>query len=173
MHVIYVEGMAKKKNTIPFNPVDALEGEYRKDFIEARKDEQVRIGTSTYKMPAEMEGNEIAIEKWKEITAAYKKANLTNTSSTDSPVIARYCLLYSEYCEMIERENRVPEVTILSADLIKAFVKMDNQKNKKALLLLQYERELFLTPLSKFKNIPASVKGKQKTPLEKAGFGNI
>jgi hypothetical protein len=50
---------------------------------------------------------------------------------------------------------------------------MDSQKNKKAELLLKYERELFLTPLSKFKNIPASVKAKQKTPLEKAGFGNI
>ena len=176
--------MTGKSNLVDFTyPQDFQARHNTKEEKENRRETQVCIGKPEYIMPKTLRGNKIAIAKWTEITTAYIEANLSITSSTDIATLTRYCLLFSEYEEIVRHpyENPVRVYNINKKnnklEAVKAFpgelddyTKYQRVKSQIRNDLLKLENCLFLNPLSKYKNIPMAIKKPQKSELEQKGF---
>lgn len=122
--------------------------------IRDRKDNNFRLGDDHFEMPVELNGDPEAMSEWYRIVAIYTEAGLDITSSADANIIARYCMLCSEY-----------RYCILTGVSYKAGM-MEQ--------MLRIEDRLFLNPLAKMRNIPMIVKrDEKKEDLNILGFGSV
>lgn len=164
-----------------------------KAVVEQRKAAEIKTGTKTLKCPDYVKANVIAFARWKEIIKIYKDVDFV--SSGDIGMLARYCMTYSEYLELLERKKRINHISensddvedyVLSNELFSAVVqkqlldmisteailRLDTAINKKMDMLLKMEDRSFLNPLAKVKNIPKKAPDKAN-PLAARGFGDV
>lgn len=158
-------------------PIDILQANGKKHLtkaeIEQRKKNEIKFGTDNLKCPNFVKNNVVAYKKWKEILKIYKDVDFV--SSGDIGLLARYCMSFSEYEDMLEArrklndveidwskyENIVPEDFAESINrLLKLgpLLQIDTAINKKMDMLIKMEDRLFLNPLSKVKNVPKAPK---------------
>ena len=160
--------------------------------IELRKNSEMQIGNSIIKCPEYIKENINAYVKWKEIIKLYKGTKII--SSSDTGFLARYCMAYSEYIDLLERKKRISSITQNNDDIVdyienteefnyrlqkqlkdmvstEAVLKLDAAVNKKMDLLIKMEDRSFLNPLAKVKNV-LKPEPKGANPIEDR-FGNI
>lgn len=159
--------------------------------IERRKKAEIKLGEfdlSKVSPPEYVKEDLEAYKKWKELIKQYKKAAALGAeliSSTDLGALAKYCQSHSEYIRLIRKRQLVEQIDyvqlnslinktlrgqkrknmnlILSLD---ADGKIERQINAKIKIMSSYEDRLFLTPLSKLKNIPAKPKPTKENRME-------
>lgn len=187
----------------PAQPVELhlLKGNIRhltKAEIEERKKAQVQLGEHRLVCPAYVKANKAAHRKWKEIAKLYKDIDFV--SSADVGMMARYCVAFAEYLDLVGHRAKVAAIEIDvddAADAVEAlavkygtrraerlFAKVeyllsvngllaiDKAINAKMQTLVQMEDRLFLNPLAKVRNIPKREEP-QKDPLADKGFGGV
>lgn len=181
-------------------PVDLLVAKGKKHLtkaeIEQRKNSEIKVGNSKLTCPDFVKNDVIAYKKWKEIIKIYKDIDFV--SSGDVGFIARYCMTFSEYENLIKmRRNislldfnaedeeealkaleEVPEYRVnyilkkieylLSSD---GLLTLEAAINKKMDMLIKMEDRSFLNPLSKIKNVPKQQKEEEKPASKWSKFG--
>lgn len=165
--------------------------------IKARREAEVTMGTANFTAPAEVKGNPEAFKKWKEVTKIYQDAGLLVVSSTDNGVIGRYCMIYSEYLDLLKVRSELsgfelPEKMATDFDelardaldkkadfvfrliqytfSVQAILKVDTAINTKLKTLLDLEDRIFLNPAAKVRGLPVKTKEKKKDKIADLGF---
>jgi len=178
-------------------PIDILTATGKKHLTKAeisnRKEAEIKLGQTKLRCPDYVKKDLYAYKRWKEIMKIYKDAEFV--SGGDTGFLARYCITYSEYIELIGRKKRINSISENSDDVenyiddnenfenkvkkqlsdmisTEAILKIDAAINKKMDLLIKMEDRSFLNPLAKVKNIPKSEK-KVVDPLAAKGYGNV
>lgn len=165
---------------------------------EARADAELTMGNLNFSLPPELKSNQVAIRKWREVTKIYKEAGLTVVSSTDNGVIGRYCILYSEFVELVERRAQISnlefpeedEAEILALTMeefnearakrlwrimeyftgLDGLLKIDKFINAKSKSILDIEDRIFMNPAAKVRTLPIQRKAREKDPMGELGF---
>jgi phage terminase small subunit len=178
-------------------PIDILVAKGKKHLTneekKRRKEGEIKIGKSKFICPEFVLKDPKALEKWQEIMELYK--NVDFVSNGDTGHLARYCKTFSEYLKLLDRMNRVRDISedsdeledyigdsdefdykikkqlldIISTDGI---LRIETAVNKKQDLLIKMEDRMFLNPLAKVRNVPKKQEEK-KDPLKDQGFGNV
>ena len=78
--------------------------------IEHRKKSEIHLGEQKLVCPAYVKTNKEAYKKWKEIKKLY--TGFKFVSSADVGVIARYCMAFAQYIDLIERRDRIARVEL-------------------------------------------------------------
>ena len=156
------------------------------------------MGDLNFTTPLDIKKNKAALRKWKEVIKIYKDAGLTVVSSTDTGVIARYCILYSEYWQLTEYRRQISDIDFSNDDeselmaltdgefsrsrarrlwkLIESFVsldalgKLDDKINRKLKAILDIEDRIFLNPAAKVRTLPIRRKPKENDEMGAMGF---
>jgi phage terminase small subunit len=144
-----------------------------KQEIEHRKKSEIKLGETKLKCPDFVKSDVNAFAKWKEVCKIYKDTELV--SSGDVGLVARYCMTFSEYKELLEHRKRVAQFnadwseyeSLLPEEFIDSMnqymrlnidLQLDSAINKKMDMLIKMEDRLFLNPLAKIKNVPKKEK---------------
>jgi phage terminase small subunit len=145
-----------------------------KEEINHRQKTEIRIGNHEFKTTKRLRDNKKALKKWREIIGLYLTYQIDFVSTSDASLIERYCMTYSEYESLLDAREEIIKKKLGAVNTQRALdeFQVDNIVNKKLDILLKMERELFLTPLAKIKNIAVTEEEKEE-PLKKAGFGNV
>jgi phage terminase small subunit len=165
-----------------------------------RERAEIRLGGKKFYAPTYICGDQIAMERWRECVKIFKEFALV--SSSDIGHLARYCKMYSEYRDLLDRRKAIASMDNLTgaeekqivdaakkhmSDLAakKLFEKVeyilstsgilsiDSAINKKADQLTKMEDRLFLNPQAKIKTQIAKPAAKPVDPLADAGFANL
>lgn len=181
-------------------PIDLLVANGKKHLtkaeIEKRKQSEIKIGNNKLTCPNFVKNDVIAYKKWKEIIKIYKDIDFV--SSGDVGFLARYCMTFSEYENLIKIRKNVnvldfnaedeeetykaleeaPEYRVkyilkkieylLSSD---GLLTLEAAINKKMDMLIKMEDRLFLNPLAKVKNVPKQPKQEDKPASKWSKFG--
>jgi len=151
-----------------------------KDDIKNRQEAQIVLGDNNFITPSYIKRNKVAYEKWLEVIDIYNTNDVDFATSSDTTLIARYCMTYSEYIQSVKNKEKILKnfnekkmpTPIIAKNMNK--LQIENGINKKSELLLKMEGQLFLTPLSKVKNIPTmKPDSSQENFLDKIGFGDV
>jgi phage terminase small subunit len=193
--ILQIEGdiMAGRRG----QPIDILVAKGKKHLTneekKRRKEGEIKIGKSKFACPDFVLKDPIALEKWQEIMELYKGADFV--SSGDTGHLARYCKTFSEYLKLLDRMDRIKDISENSDDTedyindsdefdykIKkqlidmvstdGVLRIETAINKKQDLLIKMEDRMFLNPLSKVRNVPKE-EPEKKDPLKDQGFGNV
>jgi phage terminase small subunit len=170
------------RNSIPieFKILEGNPNRLTKRQIKERQAAKIKIGDDGFTMPKSLKGKKFAEEKWLWLIQLFKEAKEAGfdlVSTGDTGVIERYCLTYDEYNTLQELRNEIKKE--MKGDIRKEFLKattinLETNINKKAEMLLQMEGHLYLTPLTKARNIIKQNKQKvEEDPLKKMGFENV
>ena len=93
-------------------PIDLLVAKGKKHLTakekELRKKAEIKFGGRAITCPDYVLKNDVALDKWAEISTLYEGFDFV--SAGDSGLIARYCMTYSEYLDLIQAFQRVKEV---------------------------------------------------------------
>ena len=180
----------------PPKPVDLQTGHISNEEREAKKESEITLGVIKYTAPDYVKNNTEANKKWNEITNLYKRAGIQFVSSSDNGVMGRYCVIYSEYIDLVERrrilsnlefpedlgivEKELTEVDRFRTERLftlmdylvatKGILELDKAINAKCKTLLDLENTLFLNPLAKIRAVPVQKKPKKQDEAKSAGF---
>lgn len=141
---------------------------------EHREKSQVKIGKDRITCPAYVKSDKKAFSKWKELISEYNAAKdngIDLLKSSDTGLLARYCVTYSEYLKLLDNRKNVEQFDVkwdefekdLPGSIVQGIntllrldplMKIENAINKKMDMLIKMEDRLFLHPLAKIKNIP-------------------
>lgn len=174
-------------------PVELQTKHLTKAEKEYRKENRIQTGDSIFVCPAYVKADKKAYAKWKECIAIFDTVkDWKLVSSGDTGLIARYCITYSEYLDLVERREEIAKLEGFSPEeeeMIKAEIQemtgskvaakkmwmkveyilsaqavlaFDQAINKKLQVLSQMEDRLFLNPLSKVRNIVQKQKKAEK-----------
>lgn len=166
--------------------------------IKKRQQSEVKLGDKKLVCPSYVRADKEAHKKWKEIVKLYK--NIDFVSSADVGMMARYCVTFSEYLDLLHHREKIrtvgftPDEGLAAVEALaekygtrraeKMFEKieyvlsvsgllnLDKAINAKMNSLVQMEDRMFLNPLAKAKNIPKE-EPKKADPLGDKGFGNV
>lgn len=166
------------------------QGHLTKFEIEQRQKSEIKTGTNKLRCPEFVKNDVIAYAKWKEIMRVYKDIDFV--SSGDVGLLARYCVSFSEYRNLLEIKKNINSIDSFSPEeMDEADASMDEQGmsdkqkrnlfmkmeylisvdglltfetavNKKMDMLIKMEDRLFLNPLAKVKNIPKKIDDEPK-----------
>lgn len=147
-----------------------------KEYIEDRKKREalLRIGKELETPPPRVLEDPEALKKWKEVCGIFKDFQFV--TDVDTTFVEKYCLAYSEYCQLQETRK---EILSKELDNLQTFHAMDKihlhyQINKKLEILIKFEDRMFLNPASRIRNIPQKAEEKPITdPLDKFGLINV
>lgn len=78
--------------------------------IEHRKKSEIHLGEQKLVCPVYVKSNKEAYKKWKEIKKLY--TGFKFVSSADIGVIARYCMSFAQYIDLIERRDRIARIEL-------------------------------------------------------------
>jgi phage terminase small subunit len=161
---------------------------------------ELHIGTKKFSPPRYIRESVVAMSKWRECVRIFKDFDIV--SSSDVGHLARYCQMFSEYRDLLERRKAiagmdnfsmqeeeeildVAEQNIGAKAAAKLFQKVefilstggvvmiDKAINQKADQLTKMEDRLFLNPQAKIKTQGKKQESKKADPLDEAGFGAI
>jgi len=169
-----------------------------KEAKEARADSEITMGTLNFSVPSDVKKDKLALKKWHEVIKIYKDAGLTIVSSTDTGVIARYCMLYSEYWQLLETRRAISDMDFPEDDMVEmmalseaeyraararrlwsimeyftrldGLLRLDDKIHRKLKTILDIEDRIFLNPASKVRTLPIRRKPEEKDHLEDLGF---
>lgn len=144
------------------------------EFIEERiqRESIMRIGKALDTPPPRVLADKEALKKWREICQIFIDFHFV--TDVDTGFIEKYCLAYSEYCQLQETRK---EILSKGLDNLQTFHAMDkvhlhHQINKKLEILIKFEDRLFLNPASRIRNVPQKQEDNRPAdPLDK--FGSI
>lgn len=148
--------------------------------IARREKSEIKIGDNKLRCPDFVKKDPIANKKWREVIKIYKDVDFV--SSGDVGLLARYCMSFGEYQNLLSIRNNLAMLDFAAEELEEArdafdaelterqkqklFNKIDyiisadglltieTAINKKMDMLIKMEDRLFLNPLAKIKNIP-------------------
>lgn len=169
-----------------------------KKEIAEREKSRVQLGEPKLTCPSYVKADKDAYKKWREIVKLYRDIDFV--SSADVGVMARYCMAFAEYLDLVRHRTRVAEVHVtpeepdLAVEVlaekygtrraaklyekieyilsVAGVITLDKAINAKMAALVQMEDRLFLNPLAKVRNIPKKEK-KKEDPLASKGFDNV
>lgn len=148
-----------------------------REEMENRRRNQIRFGDENLIVPKHIRKNKVAYKKWRELSQLY--SNVEYVASPDSDLIAMYCQAYSEYLEAMEQKTAISTEgkskgfnTVTIQDMLNK-LNIDYKIMKLRESLMKMEKELYLTPTARLKNVGRKEKEKDETPIEKAGFGFV
>lgn len=145
-----------------------------KSEIEERKKAQIKLGDKNFIMPTELENKFYAISKWNEVINIFVESELDLVSTSDTGIIARYCLTYEEYIQAAKILDQfvADNGEILCLDF-ETYIKMQKVVDNKNNILTKIEDKLFLNPQAKIKTTAIKKKEESEDPLAKLGLGNV
>lgn len=165
----------------------------------AKEEAEIKIGEHKFIVPPDVKADPEAHRKWREVTKIYKDNKLKFVTTVDTGTIARYCLAYSEYLELIRTRRDLAAIEYPDMDdldyrmtnmtideigkkraqrlfdmfdyfmAIDGLLKLDKNINSKQKTLLDFENVLFLHPLARIRAVPVE-KAKPKDPAADDGF---
>lgn len=136
--------------------------------IEGRKAAEIKMGELVLKPPYYLIKNRLAFHKWNELKKIYLSAGVTFITSSDNEFIGRYCERWAMYRRLQRECDNIPKECLKDKLTVMMKLKLLNDD------LIEMEQHLFLTPLSKIRAIPRKAeKAKEKSELEKKGFGDL
>lgn len=178
--------MGRNAKPIELHLVNGNKRHLTKAEIEQRKKAEVKFGDSKLVCPSFVKALPAAAKKWREMVKLYQGFDFVR--SGDVGMLARYCVAYAEYLDLVEHRQRIREIKIDGMDeslltavlpevysrqrAVKTFEKidyilsvagllaLDKAINAKMDALVKMEDRLFLNPVAKIKNVP-------KTPEKK------
>jgi phage terminase small subunit len=178
-------------------PIDILVAKGKKHLTneekKRRKEGEIKIGKNKFICPEFVLKDPQALEKWVEIMKLYKDVDFV--SSGDTGHLGRYCKTFSEYLKLLDRMNKIRDISedsdelenyigdsdefdykikkqlldIISTDGV---LRIETAINKKQDLLIKMEDRMFLNPLAKVRNVPKK-EPEKVDPLKDQGFGNV
>lgn len=193
-----MKGGAAQRKPLELHIHNGNKGKLSTADKEAYADSEILMGDLKFITPPDIKKNKGALRKWKEVTQIYRAAKLTVVSSTDTGIIARYCMLYSEYWELTEARQRIndlefpdddeAELMALTDDefnrararrlwgimeyftRLDGLLKLDDKINRKLKAILDIEDRIFLNPAAKVRTLPIRRKPKEADELGDLGF---
>lgn len=164
-----------------------------KEEIENRKASEIKLGSDKFTAPDFIKEDHLAFMKWKALVKEYnlaKDKGIDLVSSTDAGLLARYCKTYSEYRSLVEHRKNIENIEYLDSEALELLeeetsetrakilfnkmnyiisvdgvLKLETAINKKQDMLIKMEDRLFLTPLSKIKNVGRPLEVKEVDPV--------
>jgi phage terminase small subunit len=134
--------------------------------IQERLAAEIKIGGAVFIAPDYIRADLIALAKWNELINLYKNAPIPDlVDSSDTDAIAQYCMTFAEQKYLIEQRAKAKQA--------KAKIKFTTALLKNREMLLKLSNHLYLNPLAKIRNVPKKKNNEPKSPLQKAGFGNV
>ena len=134
----------RRPKPVNLHVVNGNPSKLSKAQIEERKKTEVVLGTSSMTVPETIKHDPVALDKFKKLAQAYKKAELA--SSTDVEALAAYCATWSRYCSLLElREDLTKEKPYDLEMLFKLDTRIDQAVNS----LCKLGDRLYLNPASK------------------------
>jgi len=113
--------------------------------IQDAADAEITLGDFIFRPTPEVKGHPRAIEKWREITRIYKKAEDqigTYISDTDNGILNRYCIAHAEWLDMINRRRELAAFELPPEDNTEAILMCQEEYNayraKKLWCLMEY-----------------------------------
>lgn len=189
----------RRAKPIEIHLLDGNKSHLTKAEIEHRRQSEIKLGERKVICPMYVKNNKEAYKKWKEILKIYKNTELISTA--DVGMLARYCITFSEYLDLIKHRAVIENIPWDETDNFEAveilneyysrlkvaklvdkinyimsvggLLAMDKAINAKMDQLVKMEDRLFLNPLAKIKNIPKEPPKEEVDPLQEKGFGNI
>lgn len=143
-----------------------------KDRIE--REAMLHIGNNLIYPTERILADSEALKRWREVCTIFDGFQFV--TDVDTCFVEKYCLAYSEYCQLQETRK---EILSKNLDNLQTFHAMDKvhlhyQINKKLELLIKFEDRMFLNPASRIRNIPISNKEeKPADPLDKFGMIDV
>jgi phage terminase small subunit len=135
---------------------------------EERKAAEIRVGIPLFfSPPYYLRGNRWALRRFRKLRDEYTVSGVTFITSSDVEFIARYCERWARYRELKKACDKTPIECLKDSLFIEGKLLALNES------LISMEKELFLTPQSKFRNVPRKQEKPEQTPLEKAGLKNV
>lgn len=163
---------------------------------EARRESEVKVPSGEIVCPDYVKRDSAAFSKWNEVAPILTEADLLKPA--DAGNLARYCMTYSEYLDLIRLRQEVSSLEPFCASegielqkdmednlgykrskmlwdkfefIVSAegVIAFDKAVNQKLQILLSYEDHLFLNMLSRIKNVLKKPEEK-KTPAETLGL---
>lgn len=190
-------GAERKRKPLELHVIDP-KARRSKEQLEAKADAEIAMGEVKFTAPAEVKRDKIAFAKWREIVKIYKDSGLTLVTSTDNGVLARYCMLHSEYINLVDQRlalsnfelpaDDTKEIMAISEeeysreratrlwDIMDYFssldglLKLDDKINRKCDAILKIEDRIFLNPAAKVRTLPIKKRPKEKSELGDLGF---
>jgi phage terminase small subunit len=177
-------------------PIDLITSEGKTHLsgadIEHRKRNEIAFGGESLVCPAFVAADTVAKLKWDELVEKYSGQRFV--SSADEGHLARYCMLYAEYQDLLVHRARVANIDFTSFEMeeiieemkakigkvaakrmwkkveyilsVDGILSIDKAINAKACVLTQMEDRLFLNPLAKIKNVPKRQKEPEKDAVD-------
>jgi len=177
------------KNAYPLNILEASGKKHlTNEDKEQRRKSEVKMPTGKIKCPRHVKNNIDAYKKWKEVLPLLKAVDIIKQA--DTGVLARYCMSWSEYFDLLRMREEVSFIEPFTADeeilvsddfefrvgkkssaamwkkvefifSTQAILNIDKAINQKVQVINSLEDKLFLNPLSRVKNI---LKNQSKPP---------
>jgi phage terminase small subunit len=189
----------------PGKPIDLMVQEGKKHFgkdeIEARRQHEEELTTSSGKLvaPPWLKENLVAYREWRRIIKQYHDVNFISVQDINH--IARYCEIYSQLLDLIERRKKIAETGFVWSERMEVkfclgelygikqaedvwekimhiistdgLLRIDKAINSKAATLTAMEDRLYLNPRARVSNVPKQKKPAPEDPLQAAGFGGL
>lgn len=187
----------RRAKPIQLHLVNGNRSHLTKAEIEHRQKTEIKLGTTRLICPSFVKEDKIAYAKWKEMVKLY--AGFDFVASGDVGMLARYCVTFSEYQNLLAHRQMISEIPVFDGEgeekirelldiagwgktrihkLIERYkyvlsigglLAIDKAINAKMDALIKMEDRLFLNPLAKIKNVPKEPE-KERDPLEEKGF---
>ena len=192
------KGAAARKKPIDLQLYDGNKNKLSTADQDAYKAAEITMGDLNFTTPADIKKDKLALKKWREVIGIYKAANLTVVSNTDTGVIARYCMLYSEYWQLTDQRRKIAafdfpdddsaELMAITDDeysrarsrrlynvmeyftRLDGLLKLDDKIHRKLKSILDIEDRIFLNPAAKVRTLPIKRKSKEENPIGDLGF---
>lgn len=191
-------GGATQRKPVGLQIYDGNKNKLSEAELAARGDAEITMGDLNFTAPADVKKDKLALKKWREVIGIYKAARLTVVSNTDTGAIARYCMLYSEYWQLIEQRRKIAdfdfpeddsnEILAITDDeysrarsrrlynileyftRLDGLLKLDDKIHRKLKSILDIEDRIFLNPAAKVRTLPIKRKPKEENPIGDLGF---
>jgi len=113
--------------------------------IESAAEAEITLGEFVFKPTPEVKQHPRALQKWREITRIYKKAEDqigTYLSDTDNGILNRYCIATAEWIDMVNRRRELAAFELPPEDSTEAILMCQEEYNtyraKKLWCLMEY-----------------------------------
>jgi len=149
-------------------PVELNKGHLTNAQKKERKALEIRVGNPLcFTAPYYLRGNRLALRRFKNLRKDYFSTGHSFITSSDVEFMARYCERWARYRELKREQDKNP------IECMKDVLFIENKLLALNESLISMEKELFLTPQSKFRNVPRKPdKPKEKNEFEKK-FGDL
>ena len=159
------------------NSTEGNPGKRSKEYLEAKAASEISLGSTKFKMPADLKGDDIAVKKWRDLMKLYKDCPYITTADTDA--ISEYCKMFSEISLLektrtqIIKDKQNDGATLTEIHILLVSIKIDIQINKKREMINKLRIRLLIDPTARVRAVPISNAPKEKESDGLSQFGDI